>query len=90
VEHEVPNGPVYDIEGISQDPHYQARGNLIEVEDPRLGRIKMQDVVPKFSLTPGQVNGAGPALGEHNEEVYREILGCQPEELVQLRAEGII
>ncbi|MBI2875729.1 MAG: CoA transferase, partial [Candidatus Tectomicrobia bacterium] len=46
VEHEVPNGPVYDIEGIAQDPHYQARGNLIEVEDPRLGRIKMQDVVP--------------------------------------------
>ncbi|MDP6560104.1 MAG: CoA transferase, partial [Candidatus Binatia bacterium] len=36
VEHEVPNGPVYDVEDIFKDPHYQARGNIIEVKDPAM------------------------------------------------------
>ncbi|MBI1987569.1 MAG: CoA transferase [Nitrospinae bacterium] len=89
-EHEIPTGLVYDIRDIFEDPHYRARGNILTVEDPALGSVKMQDVVPKLSLTPGKVRSAGPLLGQHNEEIYRNLLDFQGEELGGLREEGVI
>ncbi|MBI2875336.1 MAG: CoA transferase, partial [Candidatus Tectomicrobia bacterium] len=90
VQHEVPHSPVLDIQDIFEDPHYQARGNLVEVEDPALGRVRMQDVVPKLSASPGRVQSAGPALGQHNQEVYRSWLGLSEEELRHLQEESVI
>jgi crotonobetainyl-CoA:carnitine CoA-transferase CaiB-like acyl-CoA transferase len=55
-----------------------------------MGTVKMQDVVPKLSVTPGRVNHAGPSLGEHNEAVYGGFLGCGPEELADLKKGGVI
>jgi crotonobetainyl-CoA:carnitine CoA-transferase CaiB-like acyl-CoA transferase len=49
----------------------------------------MQCVVPRFSETPGAVHRAGPALGEHNNEVYRA-LGLAADEIDRLRAAGVI
>ncbi len=83
-------GPVYDIRRIFQDPHYEAREDIIDVEDPELGTIRMQNVFPKMSKTPGKVMFAGLTLGEHNQEVYAERLGLSREEIERLEAEGII
>ena len=83
-------GPVYDIAQIVADPHYRARDDIIEIQDPDLGDTKMVGVVPKFSSTPGEVIHGGPELGEHNEEVYGGLLGLPPEEIGRLRETGVI
>lgn len=89
-QNEVPNGLVYSVEDMFEDPQYQARENIISVEDPVDGEIKMTSVVPRLSLTPGQVKWTGPELGAHNGDVYRDLLGYSEEELAQMKAEGIV
>ena len=89
-EKEVPNCLVYSVEDMFADPQYQARENIISVEDPVDGEIKMCSVVPRLSLTPGRVEWTGPELGVHNDEVYRDLLGYSEEELAQMKAEGIV
>ena len=81
--------PIYNIEDIMQDPQYQALDSIITVNDPELGPIKMQNVLFRLSETPGEVKWSGPQLGEHNEEVYRE-LGIDEERLEELKAEGVV
>jgi len=87
---EVPNGLLYSVEDMFKDPQYQARENIISVEDPTDGEIKMCSVVPRLSETPGRVESTGPEMGAHNREVYCDLLGYSEEELAQMRAEGIV
>jgi crotonobetainyl-CoA:carnitine CoA-transferase CaiB-like acyl-CoA transferase len=47
-------------------------------------------VVPRLSETPGEVRWTGPKLGQHNEEVYKRVLGLDEEDLTTLRARGIV
>lgn len=83
-------GPVYNAQQIVEDPHYQDREDIIEVDDPELGRTRMLGVVPKFSDTPGKVEHAGPRIGEHNREIFREWLGFGDAELNDLSSKGLI
>lgn len=86
----VPSGKIFTAEDMMSDPHYEARGNIVEMDDPEIGNIPMQNVVPKLSETPGEVRSTGPALGEHNEEVYGELLGLGKEEISELMNRGVI
>jgi crotonobetainyl-CoA:carnitine CoA-transferase CaiB-like acyl-CoA transferase len=81
--------PIYDIEGIMQDPQYEALNSIITVNDAELGLTKMQNVLFRLSETPGEVKWSGPSLGEHNEEVYGE-LGIGKHELDELSEKGIL
>ncbi|HYB83347.1 MAG TPA: CoA transferase, partial [Mycobacterium sp.] len=72
---EVAAAPVYDITDLVADEQLQHRGVIVTVDDPELGAMMVQAPVPKFSESPGRVYHLGPALGEHNAEVYGEILG---------------
>jgi crotonobetainyl-CoA:carnitine CoA-transferase CaiB-like acyl-CoA transferase len=83
-------GPVYDAPQIMTDPHYLAREDIIDIEDPELGKTKMLGVVPKFSETPGSVQHAGPTVGEHNQHIYSSWLGLPADKLSQLSEEGTI
>jgi len=83
-------GPVYDAAKIADDPHYLAREDIIEVDDPQLGHTKMIGVVPKFSATPGAVEHAGATLGEHNNHIYCSWLGFDEEKLNELSGRGVI
>jgi succinyl-CoA---D-citramalate CoA-transferase len=83
-------GKVYDVEDIFADPHYAARRNIVDVPDLDFGSVKMPGVVPRFSRSPSAVRFAGGQLGQHNEEVYRGLLGLSADELELLRAEGVI
>ena len=58
------------------------------MEDPTIGSIKMQDVMPKLSLTPGKVANTGPLLDRHNGQVYRDLLGMDEKEIGLLEEEG--
>lgn len=82
--------PVYDVSHICGDAHYAAREAIVSVLDPSLGELKMQNVVPKLSKTPGRIRFAGPELGQHNREIYVERLGFSDDELVALRESGVI
>ena len=83
-------GPVYDAPQIMADPHYLAREDIIDIDDPELGKTKMLGVVPKFSETPGLVQHAGPTVGEHNQHIYSSWLGLPADKLSQLSEEGTI
>jgi formyl-CoA transferase/succinyl-CoA--D-citramalate CoA-transferase len=87
---DVPMGPIHDIGDIFRDEHYRARGNIVEVADDFWGTVKMQGVVPTMSRTPGEVKWLGPDLGQHNREVYGELLGFDSEYLEKLAAENVI
>ena len=82
--------PIYDIRDVFADPHFRARDNLTQVDDPELGAVRMQNVIPRLSRTPGVIEHAGPRLGEHTEEVLAEWLSIPPAEIASLRAEGVV
>jgi crotonobetainyl-CoA:carnitine CoA-transferase CaiB-like acyl-CoA transferase len=86
----VPAGPVQNMADIFQDPLFWERENIIEVQDPDIGPVKMPNVIGKFSLTPGRVRSTAPRLGEHNDEVFRHLLGYSEEKIAALRAAGVI
>ena len=69
LEHEVLAAPVLDIADFLADPHVEAREVVPTVDDPVLGPVRMQGVVPLLSRTPGRIARTGPRLGEHNDEV---------------------
>ena len=83
-------GPVYGAADIVADPHYQARDDIIEIEDPELGHTRMLGIVPKFSETPGAVEHAGPTVGQHNDAIYSTWLGLSEAELSGLTERGVI
>jgi crotonobetainyl-CoA:carnitine CoA-transferase CaiB-like acyl-CoA transferase len=88
--HDVAFSVIYDIRDIFNDPHYAARQALVRVADPDLGEAVVQNVVPKFSETPGAVDFLGPAMGAHNDEVYRGELRYSAERIAQLKEANII
>jgi crotonobetainyl-CoA:carnitine CoA-transferase CaiB-like acyl-CoA transferase len=88
--HEVVAARVYSAADIVTDPIYAERNDVITVEDPNLGPVRMQAVIPKFLNRPGHVWRTGPALGEDNDLVYRTYLGLTAERYARLRADGTI
>jgi crotonobetainyl-CoA:carnitine CoA-transferase CaiB-like acyl-CoA transferase len=87
---EIPCGPVYAIDEIFEDPHYRARGNILEFEDPRVGTIAIPNVVPRMEGTPGAVRWLGPSLGQHTDEILSTVLNLDPSRIEALRKEGIV
>jgi len=86
----VPTGKVFTAEDMLEDQHYAARENVVTVEDPEIGAFPMQNVVPRLSETPGEVRWTGPALGQHNDEVYGGLLKLDEDERAGLRERGIV
>ena len=86
----VPAGTIYHAPDMLADPHFAARGALVEVETERWGKITMQNSFPKLSGTPSTVRSPAPTrVGESNAEVYGE-LGLTDGDLAALTASGAI
>ncbi len=81
--------PVYDFEEAFEDPQVKHRKMVIEVDHPTLGKVKQVGIGVKLSDTPGKVRSTAPLLGQHNEEVLKEI-GYTADQIKALRAEGAI
>jgi crotonobetainyl-CoA:carnitine CoA-transferase CaiB-like acyl-CoA transferase len=81
---------VFDMEDAFRDIQYRAREAMVRVPDPDLGEAIVQNVVPKFSATPGSVDFLGPPMGAHNEEIFCGELGLSKERLKELKDAGII
>ncbi|MFC1795710.1 CaiB/BaiF CoA transferase family protein [Pseudomonadota bacterium] len=85
----VPSGPIYSVEDMMADEHYQARG-LFEEVDVGGSKLKIPALVPKLSETPGRTDWAGPEVGSFNQEVYGELLGLSAVEMADLEQRGVI
>ncbi|WP_157220173.1 CaiB/BaiF CoA transferase family protein [Flavisphingomonas formosensis] len=91
VAHSIPAGRIFRAEDMLADPHFAAREALVEVESPRCGTVVMQNAFPRLSDTPSSVRTPAPVgIGEHNEQVYRDLLGMDDTELVRLHTAGAI
>jgi succinyl-CoA---D-citramalate CoA-transferase len=88
--HEVPFGVACSVADIFADPQVAARGDIVAVDDPVIGTVRMQGVYPRFSRTPGAIRAGAPRLGAHNDEVYGGLLGLTAEERARLAREGVI
>ena len=86
----VPAGRIFRAKDMFDDPHFAAREAIVSVPHPDFGSIPMQNATPKLSETPGRVRSAGPALGEHNDEVYGGLIGLDETERARLRQNKII
>jgi crotonobetainyl-CoA:carnitine CoA-transferase CaiB-like acyl-CoA transferase len=87
---QVPCGPIYSIDEIFEDPQYQSRGNILRMQDERVGELPIPNLVPRLSDTPGSVKWLGPKLGEHNDEVFKGMLGLTDADIERLASEGVI
>ena len=90
VDAQVPVCRAFSIRDIFADPHYASRGDIVEVDDPTIGPVKMQGVYPRLSRTPGAIRRGAPRLGEHNREIYQGVLGLADEEVESLARDGVI
>ena len=86
------SGPINTVAEVVNDPQLRSRGMIADHFDERIGRTVLgPGVVPVLSETPGTIRSAGPARpGQHNDEVYRGLLGKTDSELEHLKAEGVI
>lgn len=86
----IPSGKIYRAAEMLEDAHFQAREAIVKTLHPVFGEMRMQNVAPKLSATPGAVRTPGPELGQHNEAIYGEILGMSTGHMSELRDRGII
>jgi formyl-CoA transferase len=86
----VPAGRIFRAADMLADPHFAARQAIVTVPHPDFGDLPMHNVAPKLSATPGSVRTAGPALGEHSDQVWGGLVGLGPGDLAGLRAAGVI
>jgi crotonobetainyl-CoA:carnitine CoA-transferase CaiB-like acyl-CoA transferase len=85
----VPASKIYSIADIAADPHYAAREMIRQIRMADGATLKVPGVVPKLSATPGDFDGGGPALGEHTDELLRE-MGYDAAAIADLRRRGVI
>ena len=86
---EVGFSAINNIADVFADPQMIAREAIVKVADSELGQVRMQGVVPRFSASPCKVRAAGPALGQHNDEVWRAY-GFTPAEIADMQRQNII
>ncbi|WP_050467847.1 CaiB/BaiF CoA transferase family protein [Herbaspirillum chlorophenolicum] len=85
----IPSGKIYDVADIAGDPHYQARGMLLDAELDDGTPVKLPGVLPKLSATPGSVESPAPRLGQHTDEIL-DGLGISESTRAEWRARNII
>ena len=73
-----------------EDPHYAAREAIVTTEHPAFGKLRMQNVAPRLSASPSSIRTPAPEMGQHNEEIYRRLLGLDAASLAELRARGVV
>ena len=82
----MPVGKIYRAPEMLEDPHFLERNSIAEVHSEKFGSIKMPNVTPQLSETPGEIKWEGPNLGEHNDEIFRSLLGMSTNEIEEAQA----
>jgi crotonobetainyl-CoA:carnitine CoA-transferase CaiB-like acyl-CoA transferase len=88
---EVPSSLVMSVRDLFDDEQVRARDNILSIVAPLLGALSMPGVVPRLTLTPGEVRHPGPTTpGQDNEEIYGSRLGLSAAEITRLRERKVI
>lgn len=87
--HDICIGKVYTLDEVFQDPQVRHRQMYLEVEHPQVGKVPMVGVTPKLSQTPGRVKSLGPYMGEHTDQILKE-LGYDAKAIAGLRQKGVV
>jgi crotonobetainyl-CoA:carnitine CoA-transferase CaiB-like acyl-CoA transferase len=85
----IPFGATNDLSEVLEHPQVKARGALVDMAHPRAGPVKMVGVPMRLSKTPGSIRRPSPGIGEHNDEVLKEVLGLDKKAIAKLRAAGV-
>lgn len=85
----VPAALLYNVADIFEDPQYRLREN-IKMVSSRVGLLAVPNVIPKLSATGGGIDWLGAELGQHNDEIYRGLLGMSAGEIEALRDAGVV
>jgi crotonobetainyl-CoA:carnitine CoA-transferase CaiB-like acyl-CoA transferase len=83
-------GPINDIGQVFEDPQVQHREMAVEVDHPTAGRVRLPGIPVKFRGTPAAVQGPPPNLGQHTDDVLRDVLELSPAAITELRASGAL
>lgn len=83
-------GVVQNVKDVIEDEHTKARGMIVEVDQPGLGKVKIPGIPIKYSELSAEVRGPAPTLGQYNKEILCELLGMGEEELEALSKEKVI
>ncbi len=86
----VPAGPVLSPADAVDHPHFQARGTVREIADPRIGSFHVPGFPIRFDGRPVEPELTAPDLGQHNAEVLGHLLGWSPERIEAARADGLL
>ena len=86
----VPCGPINRLDDVFEDPQVKARGLRVDVPHPSGGTAKLVASPMRLSATPTRCELAPPTLGQHTDEVLREVLDLDPARLQSLRSQGVI
>lgn len=87
----IPAAPVLNIEQVVHDPHIAvAREMFVEIEHPKAGLTTLTGPHIKFSETKATVRTPSPLLGQHNEEIFGNLLGISKQEVEFLQKEGVM
>jgi len=85
----VPCGVVQDArDKIERDPQLAHRGFLSKADHPEIGEHRFEGAIPRLTRTPGSVRRGAPLIGEHTEQVLREVLGMDGAEIEEVTASG--
>ncbi len=88
--HGVPSGKIYKASDMLEDPQFKAREALVKLEHDQYKNLVMQNVFPKLSKTPGKVAVTAPKLGQHNLEVFQDLLGLSKDDIARLKKQGAL
>ena len=86
----VPASPVMGGPDLLADPHYAARGTFVRVNHEQVGEKTYPGIPWKMSATPGKARWASPTLGQHNRQIYGELLAMPTADITALEEQGII
>lgn len=86
----VPNGPINNIKQVFEEPQVVARGMKIELQHPTAGKVPLVANPMRFSATPLKHEAPPPTLGQHTDEILRDVLKLGTADIARLRAEGIV
>ena len=86
----VPASPVMGGPDLLADPHYAARGTFVRVNHEQVGEKTYTGIPWKMSATPGKARWASPTLGQHNRQIYGELLAMPTDDITALEEQGII
>src|SRR6187402_3360417 len=85
----VPGGPIYNVEDMFADPHFNERGMFEQVEIN--GKpLKIPAILPKLAGTPGRTDWPGLAVGSHTQDILQNLLHLSAGEIEQLKTAGVI